>query len=120
MPVEDMKAYQAEWFQRMNNNYPEWKEDRNKKRSFKRRDNKRKAVEYMGGVCMKCGDRLPDCCYDFHHNDPTVVNDVPSGILHCSWKRILEELAKCIMVCANCHRIIHNEDGYVAHDKRKI
>lgn len=118
MPIEDMKAYQAEWFQRKNNEDPLWKAARNKQRAEKRRENKRKAVIHMGSKCMVCEAVLPDCCYDFHHKDPTVENDVPSRVLHCSWKRILEELAKCIMVCSNCHRIIHSEDGYVAHNKR--
>ena len=31
----------------------------------------------------------------------------------------LTRIGKYIMVCANCHRIIHNEDGYKAHEKRK-
>jgi predicted HNH restriction endonuclease len=25
-----------------------------------------------------------------------------------SWKNIVEEWEKCIMLCANCHRICHN------------
>lgn len=116
--IHNMKQYQADWFQK-NYTDPEWKEKKNKQRADLRRNNKRKAVEHMGGTCHRCGGIFPDCCFDFHHKDPTEVNDVPSRILHCSWKRILEELSKCIMVCSNCHRIIHNEDGYIAHEKRK-
>jgi predicted HNH restriction endonuclease len=115
--THDMKQYMNDWFVKNNTN-PEWKAARNKQRAQLRRNNKRKAVEYMGGVCAICGQTFPDCCYDFHHKDPTKVNDVPSTVLHCSWKRIVVELAKCIMVCSNCHRIIHNEDGYIAHEKR--
>ena len=118
MDKNQLKLWMADWYQRNNAN-PEWKEQRNKQRAQKRRDNKRKAVEFMGDRCARCGESFPDCCYDFHHKDPLDSNEVPSTILHCSWKRIEEELSKCIMVCANCHRIIHNEDGYIAHEKRK-
>lgn len=117
MDKNQLKLWMADWYQRHNSD-PVWKEQRNKQRAEKRRDNKRKAVEFMGSKCNKCGGSFPDCCYDFHHKDPTDINDIPSSILHCSWKRILEELSKCIMVCSNCHRIIHNEDGYIAHTKR--
>ena len=96
----------------------DWHESRNKNRADKRRDNKKKAVEYKGAKCFDCGQSFPDCCYDFHHLDPTQVNDVPSSVLHCSWKRIVAELDKCVMLCSNCHRIRHNQDGYVAHKKR--
>ena len=118
MDKQQLKQWMAEWYQR-NNSDPVWKEKRNRQRAEKRRENKRRAVEFMGGVCQKCGGVLPDCCYDFHHKDPTDTNDVPSSVLHCSWNRIVRELEKCIMVCSNCHRIIHSEDGYVAHEKRK-
>ena len=117
MDKNQLKLWMADWYQRNNAN-PEWKEQRNKQRAQKRRDNKRKAVEFMGNCCARCGESFPDCCYDFHHKDPLDVNEVPSTILHCSWKRIEQELSKCIMVCSNCHRIIHNEDGYIAHEKR--
>jgi len=107
-----------EWFEKKYSD-PEWKANRNARRAEFRRKNKTKAVEFMGNKCFRCGQSFPDCCYDFHHKDPLDNNEIPSGILHCSWKRIIEELSKCIMVCSNCHRIIHNEDGYIAHTKRK-
>jgi hypothetical protein len=120
MPVnkENHTRLMKEWFER---NYadPEWKAARNKQRADQRRANKARAVEYMGSRCAHCKQAFPDCCYDFHHKDSSLDNDVPSTVLHCSWKRIVAELEKCIMLCANCHRIEHNKDGYAAHTKRK-
>lgn len=72
----------------------------------------------MGGSCAHCKLSFPDCCYDFHHIDPAVENDVPSTVLNCSWEKIKQELSKCVMLCANCHRIEHNRDKYIAHNKR--
>jgi hypothetical protein len=30
----------------------------------------------------------------------------------CSWSKWLEEVKKCIMLCANCHRTIHSKLDY--------
>jgi len=30
-----------------------------------------------------------------------------------SWKRIVKELRKCIMVCSNCHRLIHYNNAEI-------
>lgn len=114
----DMKQYQQDWFKNKNQN-AEWKLKRNLARAQKRRNNKEKAVLHMGNKCQHCGISYPNCCYDFHHKDPTDMNDIPSSVLNRSWKKIVLELEKCIMLCSNCHRIEHNKDGYVAHEKRK-
>lgn len=76
--------------------------------------NKAKAVEYLGGKCVHCGlvsDKL--CVYDFHHINPKEKEADPGSLLHYSWKRIQEELDKCILLCANCHRIEHEKDNNV-------
>jgi len=45
-------------------------------------------------------------CFDFHHIKPKLFNLAPFTI---SMKRLKEEAKKCILVCSNCHRIIHRE-----------
>lgn len=117
MDKKELKEYMADWYQR-NNADAVWKEARNKQRAELRRNNKSKAVAHMGSKCFDCNNSFPDCCYDFHHKDSSSVNDVPSTVLHGSWKRILEEMEKCLMLCSNCHRIRHNLEGYSAHAKR--
>ena len=77
--------------------------------SRRRRQVKMKAVEYMGGKCAHCGERHPSCVYDFHHTDPTQKDFGISTKGHCrSWDSIVSELDKCVMLCANCHRIEHD------------
>lgn len=66
------------------------------------------SVEYKGGKCEMCGyDRCIDAL-EFHHND---LSNKDFGISEKgytrSWKRVMEELDKCIMLCANCHRELH-------------
>lgn len=58
--------------------------------------------------CEKCGEDHP-ACIDFHHKDEMDKEfDVSKAICKGFTKeRILEEIAKCIVVCSNCHRKIH-------------
>lgn len=66
---------------------------------------KKEAVNNMGGQCYDCKGEFPLCVYDFHHVMGKDVN--PSVAL--TWKKAEREreLAKCILLCANCHRIRH-------------
>jgi len=62
--------------------------------------------------CSICGERFP-YCLGFHHRDggqkeDTIANMVGHGF---SKKRILAEVEKCILVCANCHSKIHFSTG---------
>ena len=70
---------------------------------------KKQAVEYKGGKCEDCGlvtDYLQ--VYEFHHKDPTQKDFAVSKNGHTrSWEKIQNELDKCDMLCANCHRIRH-------------
>ena len=74
----------------------------------KRRKLKEMAIEYKGGKCEKCGYDKCKSALEFHHLDPT-QKDFGVGSGHTrSWDKIKKELNKCIMVCSNCHREIHN------------
>lgn len=57
-------------------------------------------------ACMDCGDRFPPCAMDFDHRDPgSKASAVTRMIGRAGTPRILEEAAKCDIVCANCHRL---------------
>lgn len=47
---------------------------------------------------------------DFHHLNPNEkdFNISDRNLPTSDWPRIKNELDKCILVCANCHREIHN------------
>lgn len=58
--------------------------------------------------CSRCGENHP-ATLDFHHQDPTekessVANLVTRGY---SKERVEQEIAKCVILCANCHRKEH-------------
>ena len=64
--------------------------------------------------CMDCGGVFPDYCMDFHHLDENAKNpyigrkSFVERMSKFSIQRIDEEISKCVIVCANCHRIRHH------------
>lgn len=107
----DKKSYMLQY--RKNNKEKLAIED--KQRIQERRlNNKLKAIEYLGGKCNHCGIVSEHRgIYDFHHIDKTEKEADPGSLMHYSWKRIQKELDKCILLCANCHRIEHEKDNDV-------
>jgi len=55
---------------------------------------------------------------DFHHEDPTTKEgNVHEFVSNGQFAKAYEEIKKCIVLCANCHRIHHWEDR---EQKKKI
>jgi hypothetical protein len=55
--------------------------------------------------CIDCGES-DIRCLDFDHLDPTTkVADISLMVIDVwPWERIMAEIAKCVVRCANCHR----------------
>jgi len=81
-----------------------------------REEKKRYILSKKQGPCEDCGGSFPDCCMDFHHEDEELKdgalrNAKQSMLVYLSrWslERIDQELDKCVVLCANCHRIRHH------------
>ena len=70
---------------------------------------KQKAVEYKGGKCSVCGYSKTNAALEFHHTDGSTKEfGIGANGYTRSWGKVKEELDKCILVCANCHRELHN------------
>lgn len=54
--------------------------------------------------CMDCGGIYPPYVMDFDHVRGKKLFQV-AGSLHRSRERVLAEVAKCDVVCSNCHRM---------------
>ena len=74
---------------------------------LKKQKYKLKMIEYKGGKCERCGYDKNISALDFHHIDPSTKKFTLSDTHH-SWDETKKELDKCILVCANCHRELHN------------
>jgi cytochrome c553 len=63
--------------------------------------------------CAKCGFNHP-AALDFHHEDPSKKDrEVSWFIKNHQYAKAKEEVQKCIVLCANCHRIHHYEENSV-------
>ena len=55
--------------------------------------------------CADCGVKYPFYVMDFDHKPDTVKEfNIASGLGGKSFKKFYAEIAKCDVVCANCHR----------------
>lgn len=82
----------------------------------KQREKRRQCQEWLRQYkekCEICGESHP-ACLDFHH-----IGDKEDGIASMMHKKniteelkrkILKEIAKCEVLCSNCHRKVHWEE----------
>jgi len=54
--------------------------------------------------CKYCNESEP-VALDFHHVEDKI--ECVSRLIHSSESKLLAEIAKCIVICANCHRKLH-------------
>lgn len=80
---------------------------------------RRKAIDHKGGRCEICGyDRCKEAL-EFHHlDDESKDFGISSEGYTRSWDRVKQEIDKCILVCANCHRELHM--GIAAYPSNRI
>jgi hypothetical protein len=73
-----------------------------------RRETKRRAVALLGGLCAGCAGVFPEPLFEFHHLDARTKDFAIShdGITR-RWEKTEAELAKCVLLCTNCHRETH-------------
>jgi hypothetical protein len=102
---EQQKLYQRTHYKRKKQYYKDKAKDR-------KTELKKWFQDYRATLkCAHCPENHP-ACLDFHHSDPSkkerdVTKMVASGV---GMDRILEEIAKCIVLCSNCHRKHHAQD----------
>jgi hypothetical protein len=102
-----IKAYQKKW-NKENSEY------RRIRQQNKRHEIKKwlKQEVLLGKSCTKCQEDHP-ACLDFHHRDPSKKDMEIAKMAHgrCNKETILLEIAKCDILCSNCHRKYHWEQG---------
>ena len=73
-----------------------------------RTQRKKEYVEIAGGKCIKCGYDKYCGALEFHHKDPSKKDFVISSSVRGLGK-VKKELEKCILLCSNCHKELHEE-----------
>ena len=66
-------------------------------------------VEFLSALrdrpCADCGGRFVSAAMEFDHRDPTTKAKLVTRMAgHVGRARLAQEIAKCDIVCANCHR----------------
>lgn len=66
------------------------------------------SLEYKGSKCCICGYKKCVKALEFHHvhTEGKDFGISEKGYTR-SWKKVRDELDKCVLVCANCHRELH-------------
>ena len=75
----------------------------------RRKGIKLSAIEYKGGKCEDCAilaTKDNQAIFDFHHLDPT-QKEISFGKTSLSLEKLKPELERCVLLCANCHRLRH-------------
>lgn len=71
---------------------------------------KQKMCDVLGGKCQVCGYDRCLGALEFHHKDPKTREFAPTDKIYAHpgyWPKVLKELEKCALLCANCHREVH-------------
>jgi len=70
------------------------------------------AVEYKGGHCERCGYNRCIEALEFHHANSSGKDfSISDKGYTRSCAKVKEELDKCILLCANCHREVHAQSA---------
>lgn len=109
MPLKDKKllseynrAYHRKW-------YMEHSEDRIKDSCARKIAIRDWLREYKSSLkCIMCQENHP-ACLEFHHRNRLEKVDNVASASNKGWSisRIKEEISKCDVLCANCHRKAH-------------
>jgi hypothetical protein len=103
---ESLKGYNREYYQRNRKHLLEKQREKNRRLAGNRR---KWLVEYKRTLsCIRCGENHP-ATLTFHHKKSTdksfeIGNAIALGV---SLQKLIAEIEKCEVLCANCHAKEH-------------
>ena len=106
----DRRRYDRQWYAKRKAEDPNFI----KRRRELVKAHQQRLLEWVRQYKAKRGCKYcPECepvCLDFHHRNPAKkLIDIAQAVFRCWAKsRLLAEMRKCDVVCANCHRKIEN------------
>ena len=75
----------------------------------RRRERKKRCVDYLGGKCCICGYNKTVKALTFHHTNPSTKVLAIARSLDYSWDTLQRELNECVLLCMNCHMEVEDE-----------
>jgi transcription elongation factor Elf1 len=112
MPYKDLEAlkqYKREYYQKNKESYKRSSAKSKKKRRPKKREFSKRYKLFCG--CRRCGYDKAANALEYHHIDPSEKDSTVSRLIAGNWglETIKKEIRKCVVLCANCHREVHEE-----------
>lgn len=100
--------YQRDYYRRRTREDPEYRsrvrKNKRERRVVIRRDNHHRMLAFFAEhPCRDCGEDDP-IVLEFDHVRGDKRFNISDRLHSMSWDRLLREIAKCEVVCANCHR----------------
>lgn len=102
--IEAKRAYNRKWYA----DNPEYRKRQAQLKAELKSKNREWVWNYKVSIgCQMCNETDP-CCLDFHHINGDKDKNISDLVTHrWSLKKIKEEIKKCQVLCANCHRKAH-------------
>ena len=92
--------------------------DKKKRLPSGRLENRKRLNNYKHDSSCSCGyshkrdgNNFHTRALTFHHKNNNKVANI-SNMMNYSWKKILAEINKCIIICFNCHMAIHGNESH--------
>lgn len=107
MPYKDVEERRAS----NRRSYAKNAEKVKKKNAERKRQYRQEWAEFKSRLsCICCGESHP-ATLDFHHVVPHKDNrKVHKLVADGAFSAAVEEIKKCVVFCANCHRIFHYDE----------
>ena len=70
--------------------------------------NRRQIILAKDRPCVDCGIKYPSYVMDLHHRDTATKVKAVSQLVQRTSNYVAAEIAKCDVLCANCHRVRHH------------
>jgi hypothetical protein len=99
---ECKKSRDAEYYQENKDKYLQYNRDQYAR--YRKKLNELKSLP-----CADCGGTFPPYVMDFDHLEDAIKKFNVGVTKKYNWEETLREIAKCELVCANCHRIRTHE-----------
>lgn len=72
-----------------------------------RKEVKNRIIYVLGGKCACCGYDKCNEALEVHHLNPEEKEFTIGDSYNLSWDTLSKELRNCVLLCANCHRELH-------------
>lgn len=82
-------------------------------------------INFMNDIALRYRCQNSECKWhgnfssrhlDFHHFDPTDKIIEVAKMTSSTYEKILIEINKCIVLCKNCHALVHSKEAIVTKD----